>query len=472
MNFGRMNFGQSMKWNRFTCSAAVLTMVFTAALASTKAATLISEADARQQGLTRAWFSQVQLNPAQHRVESATLADKQMVVLTSSGAVQAINAQTGQTEWITRVGNPRFASLGPAVGPAHVAVVNGTSLFVLDRVDGREVAIFRTSSGVAAGPAIAEGHVYVPLFNGRLEAFSVHAKVKRFTPVFYSSAGRLFLSPVAGARGVVWANDRGALYGADASQRGVRYRFDGGSPIVATPATLGGMVYAPTAAGHVYALEESKGARRWRYSTGARILYSPVAIGETLYVATDEPALHALERSTGARKWVTGGVARFVAASQQRLYGLDQRGGLLVLDQVTGSPVSRIANRDAGNPVLNEQTDRLYVMSDDGLLQCLHEIGAEQPYRHMASQGSGTKGSGTKGSDTKGSDTKGSDTKGSDTKGSDTKPAGSDTKPAGDDPFADGGDAGDDPFADGGDDAGDDPFGDGDDTDDPFADPF
>jgi hypothetical protein len=34
------------------------------------------------------------------------------------------------------------------------------------------------------------------------------------------------------------------------------------------------------------------------------------------------------------------------------------------------------------NALVNDQTDRLYLISDDGLVQCFHEIGAQAPLYH------------------------------------------------------------------------------------------
>ncbi|MEM6654423.1 MAG: PQQ-binding-like beta-propeller repeat protein [Planctomycetota bacterium] len=363
-----------------TCTVALTLLAAGNHTAQRAGAELVPESLVRQQGLTRAWFSQVQLDRSRHVVERAILGGEQLFVLTTNGTLHAFDAETGATNWVTRIGEPRYVSLGPGVGPDHVAVVNGTTVFVLDRADGREVKTFRTNGGVAAAPAIADGYVYVPLFNGRLEGFPIDAK--RLTPWYYSSSGRLFQPPVAGAGGVVWANNRGNLYGASAADTGTRYRFEAGDSFVAAPTTLNDRVYAATADGYVYAIEKAKGRQRWRYSSGSTVYETPVVIGDTLYVTTGEPALHAVDLKKGEAKWITGGVAEFVAASEKRLYCLDRLGSFLVLDRETGSPISRVASRGSNTPVLNEQSDRLYVYSSDGLVQCFHEIGSDKPYRH------------------------------------------------------------------------------------------
>jgi hypothetical protein len=53
-----------------------------------------------------------------------------------------------------------------------------------------------------------------------------------------------------------------------------------------------------------------------------------------------------------------------------------------VLDSKTGNPVSRMAVGEGLSTLVNDQTDRIFLVSDGGLVQCLHEIGAEAPTVH------------------------------------------------------------------------------------------
>ena len=130
---------------------------------------LIPEIELRHLGLTRAWFAQVRLNPARNHVERAVLSHDRLTVLTSAGIVQEFNAHTGATLWVAPIGNENYPSLGPAVNEQYVALVNGSTLYVLDRSDGRPV-ITRTVSGApGAAPALGEKYVFVPLVNGRID---------------------------------------------------------------------------------------------------------------------------------------------------------------------------------------------------------------------------------------------------------------------------------------------------------------
>lgn len=330
-------------------------------------------------GLERAWFSQTNLNAARNRLEGATLEGNMLVTLSSAGFVEAFDAETGEQLWATRVGNPDHFSLGPAVGTDVIAVINGATLHVLNRAD-RVTLLSRELGGAPAGaPAIGTGFVFVPLISGRVEGYPTDQP--EATPWYYTSAGRVFSKIVAGRDHVFWCTDTGFMIAAGIAATGVDYRFESVSDFVAPPAAGNGIVYAATAAGYMYAIAEESGSEVWRYSTGFPILRSPVAVGNDVYLVTEEPALHRLSND-GVMKWVTPGVAKFIAQSETRVYGLDRFGGVLVLDGETGVVLHRTDSRSAFNPVLNTQTDRLYVFSDDGLLQCFHEIGADEPFLH------------------------------------------------------------------------------------------
>ncbi|MEN1678368.1 MAG: PQQ-binding-like beta-propeller repeat protein [Planctomycetota bacterium] len=359
--------------------------------------TLIPDSLARRNGMTRAWFTQVQVNPSRNRVESVTLHGDTLVALTSAGVVHAIDALTGQTIWVNRIGNPAYPSLGPGVGVNRVALINGSTLYVLDRRDG-SVELSRPIGGApGGGPALTAEFAFIPLIGGRVEGFPLPIRrtgqeqqgerkfeEDQWRPDWgYGSLGRIFRSAVATSQSVMWSTDRSSLFVAAANGEGVRFRFDTDAPVVAPVAVRSPLVYAGSVGGKLYAVDELSGVQAWRYSAGFSIRQSPVVIGNTVIVGTDEPALHAIDAQKGARLWVSPGAARFVAASQERVYGLSDLGDLLVMDLKTGAVQARARNRGLNTAVLNDQTDRLYIYSDDGLLQCFHELGADEPYYHQ-----------------------------------------------------------------------------------------
>jgi hypothetical protein len=341
---------------------------------------LVRDDQALRFGLKRAWFTQVDVNPGRNAVEQAVLAGDELAVLTTAGVLHMLDAHTGATRWVERIGNPRYSSLGPAVTDTHVALINGSTLYVFDRATHLEVLRESVGGGPAASPAMSAEYLFVPLFNGRIEGYSI---TDPDAPTwYYQSAGRLYMSPITTRNRVVWASDMGYLYGADNRGEGIRYRFESLAPIAAPPAAKSPYIFAVAEDGYVFALNEDTGRLRWRYSTGWPARFSPVAIGDSLYVTTDEPALHCVATEDGTLRWTALDVSRFVGASPTRVYGMDRYGTLMVLDGRSGVELGQASGSQGTSAVANDRTDRLYLVSDSGLVQCLHEVGQPQPFLH------------------------------------------------------------------------------------------
>jgi outer membrane protein assembly factor BamB len=305
-----------------------------------------------------------------------------LTVLTSAAVVQEFNALTGETLWVATLGKSNYPSLGPAANDKFVAVVNGSTLYVLDRVDGRPVKMRPVGGAPGAAPALTRDFVFVPLVNGRIEGYPLDEKI--LTPWYYQSFGRAVVSPLATDDIFVWTTDTGHLYvGYVEEDPGVRFRLEMGSEIIAPPSYRKPFIFASSISGETFAMHESTGARRWKYAAGFTVSRAPAAIEDRVYITSAEPALHGVDAKTGLGLWEAPGVAQFAAASRNRIYGVDDFGSLVVLDAATGAVVGRLRGDGSINALVNDQTDRLYLVSREGTVQCLHEIGAKQSLYHV-----------------------------------------------------------------------------------------
>ena len=55
---------------------------------------------------------------------------------------------------------------------------------------------------------------------------------------------------------------------------------------------------------------------------------------------------------------------------------------LVVLDAATGRVLGTMPNDEKTMALVNDQTDRIYLVSADGMVQCFHEIGADKVTYH------------------------------------------------------------------------------------------
>jgi outer membrane protein assembly factor BamB len=340
---------------------------------------LISREQARHLGLERAWFSRVRLDPARNQVERALLAGDRLTVLTSAGVVHEFDANTGKTMWIAPIGNPRYPSLGPDANLRHVALLNGSTLYVLDKTNGRPIIVRPVGGAPGASPALAKEHVFVALLDGRTEGYPLGEQT--ISPWYFQSYGRAMVPPLATPHSIVWSTDAGHVYVGDSQKLGVRFRVETGSEIIAAPAYRPPYIYVATLSGELFAIHELTGERRWRYSAGFFVSRAPAAVGDRIFITTDEPALHCVNATKGQTLWVAPNITQFAAVSRNRVYGVDELNALVVLDAASGALLERMPT-EGTNALVNDQTDRLFLVSIDGIVQCLHEIGAQEPIFH------------------------------------------------------------------------------------------
>ncbi len=358
---------------------AALSMV--AGTASLQAAPkLVTNEQAARHGLERAWFAQVPVDASRSRVTQWMLYYDRLYSVTNSGIVTALNAETGETLWSKQVGKPGYPAFGPGANADHLGMVSGSKLYVLNRHDGRLEWARQLGSAPSSGPALSEKYAFVALVTGRIEGYLLDDPATQ--PWYYQSKGRTFLRPTTTGKIVTWPTTAGYLYASRANDPGVLYRLETNADIITSPAAMPPYLYIASQDGYLYCLNEDTGDEAWRYSTGYAIDSSPAIVGDMAYVASVEPAIHALDAKTGKEQWTTPGASHFAARGKERVYASDRFGNLLVLDSKTGNPVSRMAVAEGASTMVNDQTDRIFLVSDGGLVQCLHEIGAEAPTVH------------------------------------------------------------------------------------------
>ena len=369
--------GGCSRWQRFDfVLLAIVAVVGGAAAARAQVSSgLITQTQARTIGLERAWYASAQVDPAHSTFVRWILSRDQIVLLSNAGVVQLLDANTGQTLWTSDAGNPNYASLGPAANEEYVAIVNGSTLYLLDRHSGQIVNEIRLGSAPGGGPALSKDYVYAPLLSGRIEGHPLHDT--KAQPWFYQTYGRAFVRPLTTPDSIVWGTDAGVLCVGRIHPPGVRYRIETAGGFDAAPTFKAPLIYAASRIGEVLAVDEQTGAIRWRYVTGFPTDRAPAVVGDRVYVASERPTLHCLDAATGVQQWEADGISQFAAAGKSHVYGIDQYGAVTEADAKTGAVTGRLQTGETMTALVNDKTDRLYLITGHGLVQCLHEIGAK-----------------------------------------------------------------------------------------------
>lgn len=304
-----------------------------------------------------------------------------LFAVADGGFVHAIDAQTGRTLWAERLGNPLHPTDAAAANDQMVAVVNGTTLHVLKASTG-ELAWKRSLRGApGAGPALSDRYVIVPMLNGMVEAYQLENY--RQPPWTYRSHGRVFVQPLYTGRNFAWPTDRGYMYVAEANSPAIRYRLETNNTIVAPAARL-----APTQLivlstdGYAYCLHEQSGNILWRFSTGESLIHAPFVVDDAVYVLTEQTTLYRLAGANGLDQWSTSGVTSILAASSSRLYTMDRGGRMRIIDPKNGATLALVPIESLDFIFTNDQTDRIFIGTRKGLIQCLHEYANVWPVIH------------------------------------------------------------------------------------------
>jgi hypothetical protein len=189
--------------------------------------------------------------------------------------------------------------------------------------------------------------------------------------------------PLVTPDSLVWTTDAGYLYVGGADHPGVRYRLETRAEFVARPAYRAPLIYAASLVGEVFAVDEHEGALAWKFVTGFPTYRAPAAVGDRLFVASEEPMLHCVDATTGAHQWDVPGISQFATATKTHVYGVDRFDTIHILNLADGAPVGRIFSGGMVTALVNDQTDRLFLISEKGLVQCLHEIGANETTHYV-----------------------------------------------------------------------------------------
>ena len=446
--------------------AAVAALAANVALSAGPRGEIITEAAAARHGLTRAWFTQVQMDVGRSRVESVVLDDDTLVVQTNRGMIQAINAETGQTLWSKQVGKPNHPTMTPGVSPDLVVVLNGSRLFALNRANGDLLYETLVSGPPGAGPGVSAKRAFVPMLNGMVVAYRLESmtdplkelgklpesakpaakskeaekpaeeapemsaedraaaeKARRenirlrqefIPPLSCQSAGHAVVQPLVLTQDekdeyVCWVTDRGHLNVAYIrlllqDMLSVAYRMDLAKGVVMRPAysppdaRIGGdsgVLFAASNDGFVHADLRARrrldvalrGRRADRRGPHARrhVALRPAATGRP--VLPRRQGRHATLVRPGRRPVRSRQQGAGLRRRQVRADANPQRQDRRAVGQ---SAVPNLPIR-----VANHQTDRIYLVSETGLVQCLREVEAVKPlvYRDVREEAGQTGGS-------------------------------------------------------------------------------
>ncbi len=406
---------------------------------------IIPQEIANSRGLQRQWIASTDFNPyckvAEHL--NGMVFDRDAVfTVTDQGTAQGFEAETGKTKWITYVKTKGRLVQGLAASQYYVAFTAGSTLYVLNRENGRILLDADVPAIPTNDLALGETRAYVPAINGliyiydlqpmedpfrefgvsesmlsdkerqarKMEFINSLRLVKSYKePMSIRSIGDLKVSPITtrcndAFEYVAWSTGSKLVTVCEVDKRDIgsaeeRYNIPvmgevtsslSYKPYDTTQPNNSGIIYAGTEEGFVYALREMTGTMLWRFPTGECIKETPVYVDGEVFVVTALSGMYCVDAEKGGdgktaeAKWWSPDIKKFIACSKHRVYALDRGKMLVILDRVSGQRVASLPMMDYRFVFTNIQNDRIYFATETGVIQCVREVALGTPLDYSA----------------------------------------------------------------------------------------
>lgn len=306
-----------------------------------------------------------------------------LVIATSDGLVQNVDAETGRMLWSVACGQTTAPAHPAALSPAGVSVIHGRHLYLLDWQTGKQLQRKELKYGSSVALAVAGNLAYVSDFGGRIEAYGLGTTVIPWTAQI---SGRSVGQPVTLAD---------QSFCAIASSSGFMYTMRGGdTPGMWTRFAAASSLSGCLAAGnHAFYVGSTEGVLakigvdpklenlKWDLTTGEPLTAPPLVVGDRIYVANESGRLLCIDDSEGALVWTEVGlrIVQPLSVAAGNLYCTTLSGSLAAIDVESGHLVASSQSIPLATAIINQTSDRVYVVDTAGRLQCLRPFRSKLP---------------------------------------------------------------------------------------------
>ncbi len=390
--------------------------------------------------------------------------------LADDGSLECRDAETGEPVWMVQVGDRRlhFGAIG--VNEDYVSVTNGANLIQVDAATGEVIQEVPTLGAPLLGAVNSAEYAMIPTIGAGVEMLPLADTTR--DPFREIVEGETLSLPTKapGSSLIAWGTDRGFVYVMETQGTpSLWFRLNTDGIVSGRIASASGnRFFFGSDAGQVYGLQGTRSGKvLWSIPFGEPFYNEPIVAGDQLLLRSTYGNLFSLGIDSGIMSWArpTPNVDELLGAFGDHIFATSLTGSLAVIDRETGKQEASFSEVRPNRLLVNKLTDRLYLVSESGDVQCLKQVGSDLPTFNIQPE---------------------LETEMEAEEAPKPKPAGSPFDPAASDPFGAGGAdpfgaGGADPFGAGGADpfgggAMDDPFGGGDaggDMADPFgANPF
>lgn len=312
------------------------------------------------------------------------VASVRLYTVADDGTLECRNAETGETIWLTRAGNFRLGYHQLGVSRQHLSLINGGNLLVIDAATGELSRRVPTIGSPIFGSVNVGGYAVVPTGDGVIQGYRLEEPGA--FPVRKRVAGTALAVPTKAVDSsrLVWGTEDGFVYAMEMR----------GEPSVAFRLNVDGIVGARAAAasgsrfffgsdtGQVYSLTaERTGTVNWSRALGEPLYDPPTVVDDQVLLRTTYGNLFSLGIDDGLPTWErpVATIDQLLAVFGKRIYASSLTGHLVALNRETGERIAAVHRIHPNNYLINRSTNRLYLLADSGLIQCLRPIDQPMP---------------------------------------------------------------------------------------------
>lgn len=318
-------------------------------------------------------------------VKEVTIPRIKLVIVSQSGSVQTLDAETGKTLWSNTCGDAASPAFPAAVSKAGVVILHGDRLYVLDWETGKIITTTPLHYASSNAVAVTDNMAFVSDFSGRVNAYAIGESEfkQRWGYVIRGRAiGNTVKMSDRNLCGIASAEGFFYVFSATTTPD-VWLRYKSTTPIAKCVGTGNNAFYVGNESGRLskIVIDDRIGKTAWEHVGGHSYSSAPLVIGEHVFVSTDDGALNCLADKDGSEVWLSRSMAirEPLAVVGNLVYARSQSEEVVGFDVATGKVAGRANANNIADVLMNQLTDRVYLIGNHGQLQCLRPIGSDVP---------------------------------------------------------------------------------------------
>lgn len=307
-----------------------------------------------------------------------------LYTLSDDGTVECRDAETGQLQWLQRVGERSKGYTGIGADDFFTTVINGGELIKIDNRDGSLFDVLSLVHTPLRGAEHINGYALIPSVGNRIVGYPLADLGE--VPFAEMVAGACLAPPAASVDSpkAAWGTSAGFVYFMELAGRpSVQFRLDTDGIIHGTPAAAPGeRFFFGSDTGQLYGVRATRsGEVLWSRPTGQPIYQTPTVVGEQVLFLTAYGNLLSVNAEDGYQTWETAatGVRDLVGIVDGHIYARKLSGLFVQISLETGQVEATMGGTHPESLLFNRKTDRLYLIDAGGGVQCLRPVDRVMP---------------------------------------------------------------------------------------------